>query len=88
VTRFPFTRSTVPVPSHIHYESLLQILEQTSLTSLPPSSPAYQQLHAAVIHLRKALRLQKQFEEEWQLTGGTVDYQWSVNRPLPKDYNT
>lgn len=71
-------RSPVPVPSHIHYESLLQILEQVSLPSLPPSSAAYQQLHTAVIHLRKALRLQKQFEEEWQLNGGRVEYQWSV----------
>ncbi len=76
----PSTRSTVPVPSHIHYESLLQILEQVSLPSLPPSSEAYQQLHAAVIHLRKALRLQKQFEEAWQLSGGHVDYHWSVNQ--------
>ncbi len=73
----------VPVPAHIHYELVLQILEQVSLPALPPNSSGYQQLHSAVIHLRKALRLQKQFEEEWQLAGGSVEYQWSLNRDLP-----
>lgn len=73
----------VPVPAHIHYELVLQILEQVSLPALPPNSSGYQQLHSAVIHLRKALRLQKQFEEEWQLAGGSVEYQWSLNRDRP-----
>ncbi|HIK47962.1 DUF5340 family protein [Thermosynechococcus sp. M55_K2018_012] len=66
----------VPVPAHIHYELVLQILER--------ASSGYQQLHSAVIHLRKALRLQKQFEEEWQLGGGSVEYQWSLNRDRPQ----
>ncbi|WJI25374.1 DUF5340 domain-containing protein [Thermosynechococcus sp. B0] len=73
----------IPVPAHIHYELVLQILEQVSLPALPPHSSGYQQLHSAAIHLRKALRLQKQFEEEWQLRGGTVEYQWSLNRDRP-----
>ncbi len=73
----------VPVPAHIHYELVLQILEQVSLPALPPNSSGYQQLHSSVIHLRKALRLQKQFEEEWQLAGGSVEYQWSLNRDRP-----
>lgn len=73
----------VPVPAHIHYELVLQILEQVSLPALPPNSRGYQQLHSAVIHLRKALRLQKQFEEEWQLSGGSVEYRWSLNRDRP-----
>ncbi|BCX11620.1 MAG: hypothetical protein KatS3mg067_0558 [Thermosynechococcus sp.] len=74
----------VPVPAHIHYELVLKILEQVSLPALPPNSTAYQQLHSAVIHLRKALRLQKQFEEEWQLSGGSVEYQWSLQRDRPQ----
>ncbi len=84
VTRYSAPSDEVPVPAHIHYELVLQILEQASLPTLPPNSSGYQQLHSAVIHLRKALRLQKQFEEEWQAGGGSVEYQWSLNRDRPQ----
>lgn len=83
VTRYSASSDKVPVPAHIHYELVLQILERASLPALPPNSSGYQQLHSAVIHLRKALRLQKQFEEEWQSAGGSVEYQWSLNRDRP-----
>lgn len=84
MTLSPAPSGEVSLPAHIHYELALQILEQASLPALPANSNAYRQLHSAVIHLRKALRLQKQFEEEWQLSGGRVEYQWSLNRDRPR----
>lgn len=74
------TELTISLPSHVHYELLLQLLEQVSLPSLDIHSPAYAQVQGVIIQLRKALSQQKQLEEDWKRKGGNIDYHWSLNR--------
>ncbi len=74
----------VPLPSHIHYELLLQILERQTLPSLDPNSGEYVQAQQMIINLRKAFSQQKTLEERCTQSDLTVDYRWSVNhQPLP-----
>ncbi|NJK35805.1 MAG: DUF5340 domain-containing protein [Oscillatoriales cyanobacterium SM2_2_1] len=79
----------LPVPSHIHYELLLQLLERQtmpvlqSLTENGRQGAAWRQsrecIHGAIISLRKALVLQKQCEEFFESQGVPVSYRWSLN---------
>ncbi|MFN3925783.1 MAG: DUF5340 family protein [Pseudanabaenaceae cyanobacterium] len=79
----------LPLPAHIHYELLLQLLEQKSVPvmqemCLDPHQAvklkaAREYLHNTVIMLRKALAIQKQLEEICELQGIDVSYRWSLN---------
>ncbi|NCJ07207.1 hypothetical protein GS597_11965 [Synechococcales cyanobacterium C] len=71
----------LPLPSHIHYELLLQLLERQTLPALEPGSPEYLQAQQVVISLRKAWMHQKVLEESCQRTDREVDHRWSLNRP-------
>jgi len=73
--------SDIPVPSHVHYELLLQVLERQTTAALSgqnvsPKTREY--LRETVINLRKAFSLQKQAEELCRLQGIAVSYRWSV----------
>ncbi|MDG2992399.1 DUF5340 domain-containing protein [Candidatus Synechococcus calcipolaris G9] len=74
------TELPISLPSHVHYELLLQLLEQVSLPSLDIRSSAYIQVQGVIVQLRKALSQQKQLEEEWQRKGGEIDYHWSLTQ--------
>lgn len=74
------TSPPIPLPSHIHYELLLQLLEQQSLPNLTPGTPAYSQVQQIIIQLRKALAMQKNLENECQQLGWPVDYRWSLTQ--------
>lgn len=75
----------IPLPSHIHYELLLQLLERQTLPALDPVSPYYSQVQTVIIHLRKALSYQKQLEENVAATGVRVEHRWSLNHsPTPQ----
>ncbi|MEM9770029.1 MAG: DUF5340 domain-containing protein [Cyanobacteria bacterium P01_D01_bin.73] len=71
----------IPVPAHIHYELLLQVLEQQTAIALYEQRdkfPAHQrQLQELVATLRKALAQQKQLEADCDRRNLTVDYRWS-----------
>lgn len=79
----------IPVPSHIHYELLLQLLERQTLPALrelgtKPSfahldKSAREKIQTAIIMLRKAMALQKQFEEACEYQGLEISYRWSLN---------
>lgn len=69
----------VPLPSHIHYELLLQILERQTLPSLNPASGEYNQAKQVVISLRKALAYQKTLEDRCNQSDRTVEHRWSLN---------
>jgi hypothetical protein len=69
----------LPLPSHIHYELLLQLLERQTLPALDLRSPQYPQVQAVVIYLRKALAQQKQLEMNCQRSGQSIEYRWSLN---------
>ncbi|MEO0825919.1 MAG: DUF5340 family protein [Cyanobacteria bacterium J06642_9] len=69
----------VPLPSHIHYELLLQLLERETIFSLQQNSYQQQQVHELIITLRKALSQQRQLEESCQNAAIPVEYYWSLN---------
>lgn len=72
----------LPLPSHIHYELLLQLLERQTLPHLEPHSRQHAQVLEMIVYLRKALVCQKSLEESCRWTGLSVDYRWSLNPPL------
>lgn len=81
--------SSLPVPSHIHYELLLQLLERQTLPALhnemrqphlaAKMNVSREHLQAAIINLRKAFALQKQVEDLCEYHGIEVSYRWSLN---------
>lgn len=81
--------SSLPVPSHIHYELLLQLLERQTLPALHSEmkqphlaakmNVSKEHLQAAIINLRKAFALQKQVEDLCKYHGIEVSYRWSLN---------
>ncbi len=77
----PVPKQTLPLPSHVHYELLLQLLEQQSLPSLKPGTPAYSQIQQIIIELRKAVAFQKNLEHECEQAGWIIEYRWSLNHP-------
>lgn len=70
----------IPLPSHIHYEVLLQLLERQTMFAVGSQSPMREQVHELIITLRKALSQQKHLEAECQRANLPVDYRWSVNK--------
>ncbi len=74
----------IPLPSHIHYELLLQLLERQTMFAVGPQSPLQEQIHQLIITLRKALAQQKQLEESCQRTNLPIDYRWSLNQSAPQ----
>ena len=77
----------MPLPSHIHYELLLQLLERQSLFAADPQSPQRQQINELIITLRKALSQQKYLESLCARSQQDVDYRWSLNEkdaPFPE----
>ncbi len=71
----------LPLPSHVHYELLLQLLERQTLPSLETGSASYFQVQSVIINLRKALSCQKQLEQNCHTLGLEVEYRWSLNHP-------
>ncbi|MBP0000963.1 MAG: DUF5340 domain-containing protein [Cyanobacteria bacterium SID2] len=72
----------LPLPSHIHYELLLQLLERQTLFAVAPNSKEREQINQLIITLRKALAQQKRLEEVCQLKNLPIDYRWSLNQPV------
>lgn len=69
----------IPLPSYIHYELLLQLLERKTMFAVSPQSPQHQQVHQLIITLRKALAIQKQLEQSCERSNLAVEYHWSLN---------
>jgi hypothetical protein len=70
----------IPLPSPIHYELLMQLLERQTLPALDQTSRQYAQIQEVIVHLRKALTGQKQLEESCTRMGLAVEYRWSLNK--------
>jgi len=70
---------SIPLPSHIHYELLLQLLERQTLPALHPASYQHQQVQQVIVYLRKALAQQKQLEDSFTQAHLRVEYHWSLN---------
>ncbi len=71
--------TTIPLPSHVHYELLLQLLEQQTLPALNRQSPQREQVQEIIITLRKALSLQKRLEENCERERLLTEHRWPLN---------
>lgn len=74
----------IPLPSPIHYELLLQLLERKTRFAVSPKSPQQEQVEQLIISLRKALALQKQLEASCYRSNLPVEYRWSLNEINPE----
>ncbi len=74
----------IPLPSYIHYELLLQLLERQTIFAATGKPAVQEQVHQLIITLRKALAQQKQLEESCKRYQLPVEYRWSLNRLNPE----
>lgn len=78
----------IPLPSYIHYELLLQMLERKTMFAVSQKSPQQAQVHQLIITLRKALALQKQLEQSCERSNLAVEHRWSLNETNPREIKT
>jgi Family of unknown function (DUF5340) len=71
--------SPVPLPSHVHYELLLQMLERQSLFATNAHPRQREQVQQLIFTLRKALAQQKQIEQDLERLKIAIEYRWSLN---------
>ncbi|MEM1278873.1 MAG: DUF5340 domain-containing protein [Cyanobacteria bacterium P01_D01_bin.6] len=74
----------LPLPSHIHYELLLQLLEQQTSFAAYEHPPLKDEVNELIMTLRKALSQQRKLEEDCERLGLKIDYRWSLNDPTKK----
>ncbi len=70
----------IPLPSHIHYELLLQLLERQTMFAVGQRKQQREQVQQLIITLRKALSQQKQIEEACDRLKVPIEYRWSLNQ--------
>lgn len=70
----------IPIPSEIHYELPLQLLEQQSQFALSQNPTQRHIVQELIATLRKALALQKRLEESCVREGLAVDHRWSLTQ--------
>ncbi|MEO1132779.1 MAG: DUF5340 domain-containing protein [Cyanobacteria bacterium J06639_1] len=74
----------IPLPSHAHYEFLLEMLEQQTLPAVDAEDAANRaRTQELIITLRKALSQQRQLESDWRQRGVEMDYRWTLDRDIP-----
>jgi hypothetical protein len=69
----------IPLPSHIHYELLLQLLERQTMRSVDRNHILREQVQELIVNLRKAASQQRQIEESCRRSNLAIDYRWSLN---------
>ncbi|MFO5526268.1 MAG: DUF5340 domain-containing protein, partial [Cuspidothrix sp.] len=69
----------IPLPSPIHYELILQLLEKQTMTSVGNNQDLRNQVNQLIITLRKAASQQKRLEEACQVSSIVIDHRWSIN---------
>ena len=69
----------IPLPSYVHYELLLQLLERQTSFAVSQQPAVRDQVQQLIITLRKALAQQKQIEQSCQRANLPIDYRWSLN---------
>jgi hypothetical protein len=80
----------IPLPSHIHYELLLQLLERQTTAAVGQKPAVQEQVQQLIVTLRKAASQQKHLEESCNRHNLPIEYRWSLNAvpdpQVPKDY--
>ena len=69
----------IPLPSRVHYELLLQLLERKSLAAANEKPDLRNQIQQLIFTLRKAMAQQKQLEAICEQTYVPFEYRWSLN---------
>jgi hypothetical protein len=69
----------IPLPSPIHYELVLQLLEQQTLSAVRQNPALREQVNQLIITLRKAAAQQKQLETICQQARLEYEFRWSIN---------
>ena len=69
----------IPLPSHIHYELILQLLERQTMVAVSQNPALRAQVNQLIITLRKAAAQQKHIEESCQQSQIPVEQRWSLN---------
>ena len=69
----------IPLPSHVHYELLLQLLERKTLYATDRDPAVREQVKQLIVSLRKALAQQKQLETTCDQIGLPFEFRWSLN---------
>jgi hypothetical protein len=69
----------IPIPSHIHYEVPLQLLEQQTLFAVTQHPLQRELVQELIITLRKALAQQKRLEESCEQAGLPIEHRWSLH---------
>lgn len=69
----------IPLPSHVHYELLLQLLERQSLAAVYQTPILREQVQELIITLRKAMSQQRQLEDICKQKSIPLEYYWSLN---------
>ncbi|MBM0743491.1 DUF5340 domain-containing protein [Phormidium sp. CLA17] len=75
----------IPLPSHIHYELLLQMLERQTMSAVAQKPGIHDQVQQLIITLRKAVSQQKRLEEACERQHLPIDYRWSLNATAQND---
>ncbi|MEM8778858.1 MAG: DUF5340 domain-containing protein [Cyanobacteria bacterium P01_G01_bin.49] len=70
---------SLPLPSLVHYELLLQLLERKTLAMTYEQPALQEQVQRLIITLRKARAQQKQLEAICQQTQVPLEHHWSLN---------
>ena len=71
--------SPIPLPSHVHYELLLQLLERQSLAAVYQTPILREQVQELISTLRKAMSQQRQLEDICKQKNISLEYYWSLN---------
>ena len=69
----------IPLPSPVHYELILQLLERQTMSAVNQNPNLRNQVNQLIITLRKAAVQQKQLEEICQFSSLQVEHRWSIN---------
>ncbi|MDB9493240.1 DUF5340 domain-containing protein [Spirulina major CS-329] len=69
----------IPLPSLVHYELLLQLLERQSIHAVDHNSALREQIQQLIITIRKALAQQRQIETICNQANIDYEHRWSLN---------
>lgn len=69
----------IPLPSSIHYELVLQLLERQTLLAADRTPAIREQVQRLIVTLRKAVAQHKRLEESCQQANLAIEYRWSLN---------
>jgi hypothetical protein len=70
----------IPLPSPVHYELVLQLLERQTLLAVRQNPVLCEQVNQLIITLRKAAAQQKQLEASCLQAHLEYDFRWSLHR--------